>query len=204
MQARFIIPLAVFVALVAIFAVGLKRDPREVPSPLIDKPIPTYTLPNLQVPETGFDQGLLTAQPVALLNVWASWCTACRQEHPFMMELARSGALTIYGLNYKDERDDALAWLARHGNPYTASGFDHSGRVAIDWGVYGVPESFLVDFNGKIRYKVIGPLDRQTWELKLKPLIAQIRAEAQAAGRTAPVGVSDAAPGVSAPQGAAQ
>lgn len=175
MKARYLIPLGLFTALVVLFAIGLGLNPREVPSPLIDKPVPVFTLSQLHAPEATFDSGQLAQQPVALFNVWASWCVACRQEHPFLMELAQRGEFPIYGLNYKDERTDAIAWLQRHGNPYRLSGHDLDGRVGIDWGVYGVPETFLVDGQGKIRYKHIGPLTPQVWREKIEPLVRQLQ-----------------------------
>lgn len=175
MKARYLIPLGLFAGLVVLFAVGLGLNPREVPSPLIDKPVPVFELPQVHAPEERLSSADLTRQPVALFNVWASWCVACRQEHPFLMELARNDVVPIYGLNYKDERSDAIAWLARHGNPYRASAHDHDGRVGIDWGVYGVPETFLVDGQGKIRYKHIGPLTPQVWREKIEPLVRQLQ-----------------------------
>lgn len=177
MKMRFLIPLFIFIALVGLFAVGLQLNPREVPSPLIDKPAPAFSLPRLDAPENTLTRSELTQHPVSLFNVWASWCVACRQEHPFLMELARNNAVPIYGLNYKDERKDAMAWLQRHGNPYRASGFDHEGRVGIDWGVYGVPETFVVDASGLIRYKHIGPLTPQVWREKIEPVIRQLQGQ---------------------------
>lgn len=175
MNTRYLIPLFIFGALVVLFAVGLKRDPREVPSPLIDRPAPAFNLPTVHDAAKNLSQTDLGAADVTLFNVWASWCTACRQEHPFLMELAKRGEVNIYGLNYKDERDDALAWLRRFGDPYRASAFDADGRVGIDWGVYGVPETFVVDRTGTIRYKHIGPLGEEVWQKTLRPLIGRIR-----------------------------
>ncbi|MFA5628036.1 MAG: DsbE family thiol:disulfide interchange protein [Thiohalomonadaceae bacterium] len=175
MKLRFILPLVVFTALIVLFAIGLNLNPREVPSPLIDKPAPSFDLPQVQQAELRLTRDALTQHPVSLLNVWASWCVACRQEHPFLMELARSKEVPIYGLNYKDERDDAVAWLQRFGDPYLVSGFDHDGRVGIDWGVYGVPETFIVDAQGTIRYKHIGPLSPQVWKEKLEPVVRQLQ-----------------------------
>ncbi len=175
MKARFLLPLGLFAALVVLFAVGLGLNPREVPSPLIDKQAPTFTLPQLHAPEASFGSRELTQQPVALVNIWASWCVACRQEHPFLMELAQRGDVPIYGLNYKDERADAIAWLKRHGNPYRVSGHDLDGRVGIDWGVYGVPETFVVDGRGVIRYKHIGPITPQVWREKMEPVVRQLQ-----------------------------
>jgi len=148
-------PLLIFVALVALLAVGLTLNPRLVPSPLIGKPAPVFELP-LLYKEGSFSNKDLIGQ-VTLVNVWASWCFACRQEHETVKQLSRNG-LRIIGLNYKDEPDDAKTWLARLGNPYKVIAVDYSGRIAIDWGVYGAPESFLIDKQGIIRHKVIGPL----------------------------------------------
>jgi len=180
MKARFLIPLGLFAALVVLFAIGLGLNPREVPSPLIDKPVPAFELPQLHAAEAVLGSADLARQPVALFNVWASWCVACRQEHPFLMELAQRGEFPIYGLNYKDERSDAIAWLKRHGNPYRVSGHDLDGRVGIDWGVYGVPETFLIDGQGKIRYKHIGPLTPQVWREKIEPLVRQLQQQGKA------------------------
>ncbi|CAL1241715.1 DsbE family thiol:disulfide interchange protein [Candidatus Methylocalor cossyra] len=171
---RYLVPLAAFVLLVIFLAVGLTLDPREVPSPFIGKPAPTFTLP--QVVDAG-----KTLSPadfkgqVALVNVWASWCVSCRQEHPVLLDLAERRVVPIYGLNYKDQREDALAWLNRFGDPYTASAFDADGRVGIDWGVYGVPETFVIDRQGIIRYKHTGPITAEILETKLLPLIRQLQ-----------------------------
>ncbi|MCK9531333.1 MAG: DsbE family thiol:disulfide interchange protein [Hydrogenophaga sp.] len=177
MKARFLIPLVFFVGLIVLFLIGLGLNPREVPSPLIDKPVPEFALPRLHDANQQLRSADLRQGDVVLLNVWASWCTACREEHPFLMELARRGEITVYGLNYKDERSEALRLLKRDGDPYVASAFDHDGRVGIDWGVYGVPETFLIDGAGRIRHKHIGPLSFHAWQNKIQPLIAQIRAE---------------------------
>jgi cytochrome c biogenesis protein CcmG/thiol:disulfide interchange protein DsbE len=151
-------PLIVFVALVALLAIGLTLNPRLVPSPLIDKPAPAFELP-LLFKEGSFSNKDLTGH-VTLVNVWASWCFACRQEHEVVKHLSRNG-VRIIGLNYKDEPDDAKRWLDQLGNPYQAVAVDHSGRIAIDWGVYGAPETFLIDQQGIIRHKVIGPLSSE-------------------------------------------
>ena len=166
----FLIPLAVFLALAVVLAVGLKRDPREVPSPLIGKSAPAFALPRLDDPAQTVRLEDLRGK-VWVLNVWASWCVACREEHPLLMEFAKKRALPIYGLNYKDKRADATAWLARFGNPYDASLFDDEGRVGIDFGVYGVPETFLIDGQGVIRVKHIGPLTAQVIATKIEPLL---------------------------------
>ncbi len=174
---RFLVPLLVFGGLVLLFAKGLELDPRKVPSPLIDKPAPAFELPRLKQPDATLGIDDLKGQ-VTLLNVWASWCSGCRVEHPFLVKLARSGEIPIYGLNYKDEPADALNWLRRLGDPYTAVAVDRDGRVGIDWGVYGVPETFLIDRDGMIRYKQIGPLDEETWNSVIRPMVERLKAEA--------------------------
>jgi len=171
----FLIPLAAFFALAIVLAVGLKRDPREVPSPLIDKPAPKFTLARL-------DDAAKTVRledlkgKVFILNVWASWCVACREEHPVLVDFAKKRVVPVYGLNYKDTRPDANAWLARFGNPYDASFFDEDGRVGLDFGVYGVPETFIVDGNGVIRMKHIGPITPEVLANKIEPLLRKLDA----------------------------
>ncbi len=174
MKARFLIPLVVFVGLVVVFGIGLGLDPREVPSPLIDKPAPEFALPALGDPAKQVTKKDLQGG-ATLFNVWASWCVSCREEHPFLVKLAREKVVPIYGLNYKDTREAAHQWLSRLGNPYVESAFDEKGRVGIDWGVYGVPETFLVDANGVIRYKQIGPITPQDWEQKILPKIKELQ-----------------------------
>jgi cytochrome c biogenesis protein CcmG/thiol:disulfide interchange protein DsbE len=173
-MARFLAPLAIFLALAAFLALGLRLKPSEVPSPLIDKPAPAFTLPRLDDPNGAIALGDLRGE-VWLLNVWASWCVACLDEHPLLVEFARANALPIYGLNYKDQRNDALAWLAKHGNPYSASVMDSDGRVGIDYGVYGVPETFLIDQQGVIRFKQIGPITREVLKEKILPLAERLK-----------------------------
>jgi cytochrome c biogenesis protein CcmG/thiol:disulfide interchange protein DsbE len=172
---RYAIPIGVFIALVAVLAVGLKLDPRHVPSPLIGKPLPAFTLPELGS-EATLSAESLHGTP-RLLNVWASWCVACRVEHPLLVELARSGRVPIVGLNYKDARDDALGWLDRHGNPYERTVFDHEGRLGLDLGVYGVPETFVLDRHGIIRYKQVGPISREVLDDVILPLLDELGAE---------------------------
>ncbi len=167
------LPLAAFVLIAAFLGVGLTLNPREVPSPLIDKPAPAFALPELHVSDRVMSPEGLRGR-VWLLNVWASWCSSCRVEHPVLMDLARSNRIPVYGLNYKDGRDAALQWLRRHGDPYVASAFDADGRVGIDYGVYGAPETFLVDAQGVIRYKHIGPLTPEVIEGKLMPLAKEL------------------------------
>ncbi len=169
-MSRYTIPLVVFVGLVLFFAIGLQRDPRRVPSPLIDKPAPELGVSRLKAPNKTIHRDDLLGKP-ALVNVWASWCVACRAEHEVLLRLARETQLPIIGLNYKDKREAALQWLADLGNPYTAIAVDADGRVGIDWGVYGVPESFLLDPQGIIRYKQIGPLTWKVLQEEILPLI---------------------------------
>lgn len=156
---RYALPAAVLVALVVLFAIGLTKDPSKVPSPLIGKPAPAFALPT---PEGG----VLASEDLrgaVLVNFWASWCTPCLQEHPLLMDLARSG-VTIIGVNYKDEPAAARQWLARYGNPFARIAQDRDGRVGLDWGVYGVPETFVLDAQRVIRHKHIGPLTREAWQ----------------------------------------
>lgn len=170
---KFLLPLGVFLGLVAFLAAGLKLNPREVPSPLIDKPAPAFTLTQLENPAQTIRRDDLLGK-VWMLNVWASWCVACRQEHPLLVKFAQSKLLPIYGLNYKDSRPDGLQWLARFGNPYDASLFDQDGRVGIDWGVYGVPETFIIDRQGVVRFKHIGPLTPDVIRSRIEPLVRQL------------------------------
>jgi cytochrome c biogenesis protein CcmG, thiol:disulfide interchange protein DsbE len=170
---KFVIPLAVFGVLVGFFARGLYLDPREVPSPLIDKPAPEFALTRLDQPEQTIRRADMLGK-VWMLNVWASWCESCREEHPLLVEFAKSKALPIYGLDYKDQREPAQAWLAERGNPYDASLFDASGRVGIDFGVYGVPETFLIDKKGVIRFKQIGVMTPEALRDKVMPLVRQL------------------------------
>jgi cytochrome c biogenesis protein CcmG, thiol:disulfide interchange protein DsbE len=170
---QFIAPLALFAVLLVFLAVGLRLNPREVPSPLIGKPAPEFTLPRLDNPAQNIARQDLLGR-VWLLNVWASWCVACREEHPLLVEFARKKLVPMYGLNYKDGRDDAQRWLARWGDPYDASLFDAKGRVGIDFGVYGVPETFLIDKQGVVRFKHIGPVTPEVLRDKVEPLIRQL------------------------------
>ncbi|NCF38051.1 MAG: DsbE family thiol:disulfide interchange protein [Gammaproteobacteria bacterium] len=168
------LPVSVFFAITILLAVGLTMDPKKVPSPLIDKPVPEFGLPPVQGRELGLESADLRGE-VSLLNVFASWCVACRQEHPLLMELSRRNLVPIHGLNYKDEPDDAAGWLDALGDPYTRTGADLDGRVGIDWGVYGVPETFVIDKNGNIAYKHIGPISEQDWETKIRPLVEKLQ-----------------------------
>ncbi|CAG0979982.1 Thiol:disulfide interchange protein DsbE [Anaerolineae bacterium] len=167
---KHLVPLALFLVLVGFFAVGLKLDPREVPSPLIDKPAPAFRLPQLNANGKTFSPEEMRGQ-VWMLNVWASWCGACREEHPLLMEMSRRGEVPLVGLDYKDTDADGAAVLAQAGNPYQVVATDADGRVGIDYGVYGVPETYVIDKAGIIRYKQIGPLTEEALRDKIMPLI---------------------------------
>jgi cytochrome c biogenesis protein CcmG, thiol:disulfide interchange protein DsbE len=170
---KFLIPLGLFLVLAGFLAVGLNLNPREVPSPLIGKPAPGFDLPRLDAPDQKIKRDELLGK-VWVLNVWASWCAPCREEHPLVVELARRKLAPVYGLNYKDTRPAGQAFLTQLGNPYEASLFDGDGRVGIDYGVYGVPETFVVDKQGTIRYKQIGPLTPEALEKKIVPLLKEL------------------------------
>ena len=170
---RYVIPLGIFVVLVAFLAIGLGRDPRKVPSPLIDKPAPDFQLTQLHDPSRTFSAAEMRGK-VWLLNVWASWCISCREEHPLFLQLARSGEVPIYGLNYKDKREDALRWLQEFRDPYILSVADTEGRVGIDFGVYAVPETFLIDREGFIRFKHIGPVTPGVINDKILPMVREL------------------------------
>jgi len=176
MKKRFLIPFGLFAVLVVFLGIGLTLDPREVPSPLIDKPAPAFELPTLHNPAATFTPQDMRGK-VWLLNVWASWCTSCRAEHLVVTDLANTGEVEIIGLNYKDQPRDALAWLGKLGNPYLASVTDLHGRAGLDWGVYGVPETFVIDKKGIIRYKQIGPVTKQAVSEKILPLVRQLKGE---------------------------
>jgi len=171
---RWSIPLAIFVVLVAFLWVGLGRDPREVPSPLIGKPAPAFRLAQLHAPTKTLSAQDLKGK-VWLLNVWASWCVSCRAEHPLLVDLAKSSLVPIYGLDYKDDPSAGRTWLAQNGDPYTASVIDRDGRVGIDYGVYGVPETFLIDKAGVVRYKQIGPITPDALKDKILPLVRELQ-----------------------------
>lgn len=171
---RFLLPLAIFVVMVGFLAVGLTLNPREVPSPLVGKAAPDFSLPQLHEPDKVFSPKDLAGK-VWLLNFWASWCSGCKDEHPVLMQLAKSGEVPIYGADYKDRREEALTWLQRWGNPYQLIGVDEAGRVGINYGVYGVPETYVIDKAGKIRYKQIGPVDQDILDKKILPLVRELQ-----------------------------
>ena len=156
-------PFAALALLIALMAYGLQLDPRHVPSPLSGRLLPQLSLPLLSDPQARWRSADLQGQPF-VLNVWASWCASCRDEHPLLLEIAGAGRLAVYGLNYRDERASALTWLSRWGNPYAASAYDPEGAAGIELGIYAVPETFLVDAEGRVRYKHIGPLTREVLE----------------------------------------
>jgi cytochrome c biogenesis protein CcmG/thiol:disulfide interchange protein DsbE len=172
---KYVIPLVVFAALAAFFAVGLTKDPREVPSPLIDKPAPAFKLAELHDADKVFAPEEMKGK-VWMLNVWASWCVSCRVEHPLLVDMSRKSDVPIVGLNYKDTRDAGLKWLDKLGNPYMVSAYDAEGKVGIDYGVYGVPETFVIDKQGVIRYKQIGPITPEAWDKTILPLIRKLQA----------------------------
>jgi cytochrome c biogenesis protein CcmG/thiol:disulfide interchange protein DsbE len=174
MKAKFLIPLILFVILVGFLAVGLNRDPQEIPSPLIGKQAPAFELPQLADPQKIFSPESMKGKPW-ILNVWASWCVACREEHPVLVELGKLQVAPIIGLDYTDKRDDAMAMLARQGNPYLLSAFDAKGRVGIDYGVYGVPETYVIDKAGVIRFKHIGPITMELLRKKIIPLLDELK-----------------------------
>lgn len=179
----FVVPAVVFVGVMLAFGVSLNRDPSRVPSALIGKPVPAFNL----APVEGRTLGLSTADltgDVSLVNVFASWCVPCREEHPLLMRMKEQGLVPIHGLNYKDKPDDAARWLDGMGDPYTRTGADLDGRVAIDWGVYGVPETFVVDRRGLIVFKQIGPLSPQILEGTVLPLVAKLRESGSTADET--------------------
>lgn len=176
------IPLALFIGLAVLLFVGLQGDPQQLPSVLVGKPAPDFALGIIGAPESppslsnrGLSKADLMVGETIVLNVWASWCGPCRVEHPILMELAKAGAVPLYGLNYKDKPADAQRFLDQLGNPYAKIGADITGRVGIDFGVYGVPETFVINGKGEIVYKHVGPIDRQSWKNKIEPAIRASR-----------------------------
>jgi cytochrome c biogenesis protein CcmG/thiol:disulfide interchange protein DsbE len=176
-----LVPVIAFIGLVAAFALGLQHDPRLVPSPLIGKPVPAFDLPPVKGHSLGLSSKDLRGQ-VTLVNVFASWCVACREEHALLVRLGRQRIVPIEGLDYKDKPEDAVRWLQTMGDPYARTGVDADGRVAIDWGVYGVPETFLVDRSGRIAYKQVGPITPEILDRTILPMIERLRGGAPAAG----------------------
>ena len=175
---KFIVPFGLFALLGVFLYIGLHRDPSYVPSPLIGKPAPEFTLPSLQDPAYPVSTKDLSGRPW-VLNVWGTWCAGCRQEHPVLLQIARQTSVPIIGLDWKDDATEAQRWLAELGNPYAAVAFDSEGRVAIDWGVYGAPETFLIGADGKVLYKHIAPMTLEVWAKEFEP---RIQAATAAAG----------------------
>ena len=171
-----LLPLVLFFGLVLAFAVRLDRDPSKIPSALIGKSVPVFSLPPVKGRELELSNSDLNGE-VSLVNIFASWCVACREEHPLLMQLKAGRAMPVHGLNYKDEPDNAARWLNSMGDPYTRTGADRDGRVAIDWGVYGVPETFVVSRDGRIAYKHIGPLTAKDLEGTVLPLVRKLQRE---------------------------
>lgn len=170
-MARYIALIVAFVIMLGIFVVGLDRDPTKLPSPLIDKPAPEYELPRVKDPLSTVGSADYAGQMV-LVNIWATWCVGCRAEHDYLLQLAARSEIPIYGINWRDERDAALSWLLQLGDPYVASAYDEDGRVGIDWGVYGAPETFLISAGGSVIYKHVGPMNEATWQREFMPRIA--------------------------------
>jgi cytochrome c biogenesis protein CcmG/thiol:disulfide interchange protein DsbE len=173
---KFVIPLVLFIVLAVFLALGLNLNPHDIPSPFINKPAPLFSAPKLTTPTEKLSTNDLKGQ-VWLFNVWASWCVSCRAEHPLLNQLAKQQAAVIVGLNYKDEAAAAKNWLDTLGNPYNVSIMDQDGRIGIDWGVYGVPETFVIDKKGVIRLKYTGPVTVEDVQNIFLPLISQLQAE---------------------------
>lgn len=171
-----ILPIAAFAVMVVAFGIGLTLNPREIPSVLIGKSVPEFDLPPVKGRKLGLSSNDLKNQ-VSLVNVFASWCLECRAEHALLMQIEKSGIVPLHGLNYKDKPKDAKKWLDEWGDPYKRTGADISGRVAIDWGVYGVPETFLIDREGRIVYKHIGALTKESYEKRILPRITKLIGE---------------------------
>ena len=175
-RALFLIPLVLFIGLAAYLGFGLTRDARILPSTLIDKPVPRFDLPPLLTGSPGLSTADITGQ-VSLVNVFASWCVPCRAEHPIWAKVAAEQKLPIYGINWKDKREQATAWLKELGNPYTRIGFDPDNKAGIEWGVYGAPETYVIDRYGRVRFKYVGPIFEETLNGTILPLIRKLREE---------------------------
>ncbi|MDZ7643588.1 MAG: DsbE family thiol:disulfide interchange protein [Woeseiaceae bacterium] len=170
---RYLLPVLAFAALIPVFIFGLDRDPSELPSPFIGKPAPEFTLPQLKDPSMTVGSSDYAGK-TALVNVWATWCVGCRQEHGYLLELSAAKDIPLYGINWRDDRNEALNWLAQLGDPYVASGYDSDGRVGIDWGVYGAPETFLIGPDGTVLHKHLGPLNESIWQRDFAPKLAAV------------------------------
>lgn len=176
MKLSHLLPVGLFGVLVIFLAIGLTRDPSVIPTEMIDREMPAFELTELRDEATTVSQADLVGD-VTLVNVFGSWCVACLQEHPTLMELSRDDTVRIVGINWRDEREDALAWLAKHGDPYKAIVFDAESELVIDIGVTGAPETFVLDPSGRIRYKQIGPITPEVWTKKIRPVIDAIESE---------------------------
>ncbi|MDX1811323.1 MAG: DsbE family thiol:disulfide interchange protein [Gammaproteobacteria bacterium] len=171
---RYLAPIIIFAALIGFFYLGLQKDPKLLPSALIGKPAPAFNLMRLFKPEEHFSPADMKGK-VWILNVWASWCESCRYENPLFLQITKNSDVPIYGLNYKDKPEDAKRWLQQFGNPYSLIAVDSNGYVGIDFGVYGVPESFIIDKEGIIRYRHAGPVSREDWRTIFMPKIQELR-----------------------------
>jgi cytochrome c biogenesis protein CcmG/thiol:disulfide interchange protein DsbE len=167
---KFMVPVGVLAGLAAVFYVGLYRNPGYIPSPFIGKPAPGYELPSLADPSVMVSSSAFAGK-VALVNVWGTWCGGCREEHSYLLTVARTSGVPIYGIDWQDDRDSAIKWLSTLGNPYVTTGFDSTGKAAIDWGVYGAPETFLIGRDGTVLYKHIAPLTPDVWQKEFVPRI---------------------------------
>lgn len=170
---RFLMPLVAVIILLPILYMGLQSDPSELPSQYIGKPAPEFDLPTVKDPSRRISSADLVGQ-VSLVNIWATWCAGCRQEHGFLNGLSQRGTIPIHAINWRDNRADAVQWLEQFGDPYVASGFDEDGRVGIDWGAYGAPETYLIDADGTVVYRFTGPLNAMLWEQEFVPRIAEL------------------------------
>ncbi len=170
----YLLPLFVLLGLMVFFVIGLGLNPRLLPSPLINQPAPEFSLPSLNDPDKLISQADFKGD-VSLLNIWATWCTSCRQEHSILMSITESNVAPIYGLLYKDQPENAIVWLEKYGNPYKANAVDMDGRVSIEWGSYGTPETFIIDKEGIIRYKHVGPISQHVWHNTLLPMIQTLQ-----------------------------
>lgn len=168
---RFLLPIGFFVVIIPVFIVGLGKDPRELPSTFLGKPAPQFALPGLLDPTLTVSNEMFAGEMV-LVNFWATWCVGCRQEHGFLLQLKANQVIPVYGINWRDDRNAAIAWLEELGDPYVVSGFDGGNHAGIDWGVYAAPETFLVDASGTIIYKFLGPLSPNVWQQEFVPRIA--------------------------------
>mgnify|MGYP003630145072 CR=1 FL=1 len=173
-----LVPVGVLMVIIAFFATGLTKDPHALPTMMVDRPMPEFELQPLDAQMPNLTNDALRGG-VTLVNVFGSWCVSCVAEHPMLMELNQSGLVTIHGVDWRDEAADGKAWLDRYGNPYTSVGLDADSRLAIDLGVTGAPETFLVDADGRVRYKQIGPITPEIWQETLAPLIEKLKADAQ-------------------------